>query len=67
MNKREFLAKLEKALAQLNREERKRELDYYEEMINDRIEEGMSEEEAVHCMGTVQGVAAKILSEAAPE
>lgn len=67
MNKREFLAKLEKALAQLNREERKRELDYYEEMINDRIEEGMSEEEAVHRMGTVQGVAAKILSEAAPE
>ena len=67
MNKREFLAKLEKALAQLNREERKRQLDYYEEMINDRIDEGMSEEEAVHRMGTVQGVAAKILSEASPE
>lgn len=67
MNKREFLAKLEKALSRLNREERKRQLDYYEEIINDRIEEGMSEEEAVHRMGTVQGVAAKILSEAAPE
>ncbi len=67
MNKRQFLAKLENELSGLDKEERERQLDFYEEMINDRIDEGMSEEEAVRNIGTVQGVASKILSEAAPE
>lgn len=67
MNKRQFLASLDKKLSKLNNEERRRQLDYYEEMINDRIDEGLSEEAAVERMGTVQGVAAKILSEATPE
>lgn len=67
MNKRQFLASLEKKLSKLNNEERRRQLDYYEEMINDRIDEGLSEEAAVERMGNVQGVAAKILSEATPE
>lgn len=67
MTKRKFLAKLENALSSLNAEERNRQLDYYEEMINDMIEEGMSEEDAVSRLGTVQGVAAKILSEASPD
>ena len=67
MNKRQFLASLEKKLSKLNNEERRRQLDYYEEMINDWIDEGLSEEAAVERMGNVQGVAAKILSEATPE
>lgn len=67
MTKRKFLAKLESALSSLSAEERNRQLDYYEEMIDDMIEEGMGEEEAVSRLGSVQGVAAKILSEASPD
>ena len=67
MTKRKFLAKLESALSSLSAEERNRQLDYYEEMIDDMMEEGMSEEEAVSRLGSVQGVAAKILSEASPD
>ena len=67
MTKRKFLAKLESALSSLSAEERNRQLDYYEEMIDDMMEEGMSEEEAVSRLGSVQGVAAKILSTASPD
>lgn len=67
MNKRQFLAKLEKELSKLNKEEKRRQLDYYEEIINDRIDEGMSEEAAVERLGSVQGVAARIISQATPE
>jgi len=67
MNKKEFLAKLSKALKGLNPEERKRQLDYYEEMINDRMEEGKTEEQAVWELGPVQSIAAKILSEVPSE
>lgn len=67
MTKRKFLAKLESALSSLVNEERNRQLDYYEEMIDDMIEEGMSEEAAVERLGSVQGVAAKILGEVSPD
>ena len=67
MNKRQFLARLDRALSMLNNEERKSQRDYYEEIINDMVDEGMSEETAVERMGSVQGIAAKILSEATPE
>lgn len=67
MTKRQFLAKLEKELSKLNKEERERQLDFYEEMINDRIDEGMSEEEAVKNIGTVQGIAAKVMDEVTPQ
>ena len=53
MTKLEFLATLEKALAGLPKEDCKRIVDYYCEMIDDRIEEGLSEETAVKELGAV--------------
>ena len=48
MTKREFLTRLER---QIPEEEREEQLAFYSEMIDDRMEEGMSEEEAVASIG----------------
>ena len=47
MNKKDFLDALNRRLATLSAQEREKSLLYFSEMIDDRIEEGMSEEEAV--------------------
>ncbi len=61
MNKQEFLSRLkEKLPANEDTQER---LSFYSEMIDDRKEEGMSEEEAVAEIGTVESVLSQILSE----
>ncbi len=52
MNKREFLQKLENGLSGLPREDIEQRLSFYAEMIDDRIEDGFSEEEAVAGIGT---------------
>jgi len=67
MTKTEFLAALENGLAALPREDREKSLDYYGEMIDDRIEEGMSEQEAVEAVGSAEALAAGIVAEAMPE
>lgn len=61
MNKEQFLAALEEKLRGLPKEDRQRSLEYYFEMIDDHIEEGMSEEEAVAACGSVDEVAEQIL------
>ena len=53
MTKHEFLLQLGKALSSLPRRERDERLGFYSEVIDDRIEEGLSEEEAVRNMGEV--------------
>ena len=63
MNKNEFLFGLGAALAGLPEEDIRRSLDYYSEMIDDRIEDGLSEEEAVAVIGSVDEVASQIISE----
>ena len=63
MNKSEFLSGLRERLAGLPEEDIQQSLDYYGEMIDDRVEEGLSEEEAVEAMGSVEEVAAQILAE----
>lgn len=63
MTKSEFILYLSEALAHLPGSERSRVLEYYEEMIDDRIESGMTEEDAVAAMGSIE----EILKEAAPE
>jgi len=63
MTKSEFILSLSEALASLPGRERSRVLEYYEEMIDDRIESGMTEEDAVAAMGSIE----EILKEAAPE
>ena len=55
MNKREFLEQLGKHLPQADREER---LSFYSEMIDDRMEEGLTEEEAVREVGSAENILA---------
>ena len=63
MSKREFLLKLRKRLYGLTKDEIRERLDFYEEIIDDRIEEGLSEEEAVLAVGPIDAIAEQILSE----
>ena len=51
MNKFEFLSQLSERLKDLPPQDRRRVTDYYSEMIDDRTEEGLSEEEAVQSIG----------------
>lgn len=51
MNKKEFLRRLSRSLPLSERKER---VTFYSEMIDDRMEEGLSEEEAVAAIGLVE-------------
>lgn len=66
MTKIEFLAQLEKRLAQLPENERKSRLDYYSELIDDMIEDGLSEEEAVERLGSSEEIASRAMRAGAP-
>ncbi len=63
MNKQDFLTQLGKALCGLPQGEIAEHLTFYSEMIDDRMEEGLSEAEAVSAMGSVGQIAAQILSD----
>ena len=63
MKKQEFLNELAAALHNLPREERYRTLSYYDELIDDRIEDGQNEEEAVSGLGDPESVAREIMGE----
>ena len=60
MNKHEFLAALRRELTALPHDELTEQLNFYNEMIDDRMEEGMTEEEAVAAVGSVESIAAGI-------
>ncbi len=63
MTKNEFLAELKERLAGVSEADMKQSLDYYTEMIDDRMEDGLSEEEAVAAVGTPGEIAGEILGE----
>ena len=63
MNKQDFLAKLETALAGIPHAERQKTVDYYREYIEDCIEDGAQEEEAVNSLESVDDIAEKIINE----
>lgn len=63
MNKLEFLAELKAGLSGLPQKDMDETLTFYSEMIDDRIEEGLTEEEAVSQIGTVEEVISQIISE----
>lgn len=65
MTKDEFLLELERSLASLPLAEKEKTLLYYREIIEDRVEEGNPEEEAVAGLGSVSGIASGIISEMA--
>ena len=61
MTKHEFLGALKTRLSQLPPAEVERFLSYYGEMIDDRVEDGMTEEAAVAAMEDVSVIAERIL------
>ena len=63
MSKYEFLHKLQLGLSGLPAQDVNDRLGFYGEMIDDLMEEGLSEEEAVSKIGTVDDVISQILSE----
>ena len=63
MNKAEFLAALESGLAGLPQDEIDERLAFYGEMIDDRMEEGLPEEEAVAGIGPVDRTVSQIISD----
>lgn len=63
MNKEQFLAALRRLLRELLPDERERILAYYREMIEDKVESGQTEEEAVQSLGNIYALAQKILTE----
>ena len=56
MKKQEFLDELRKGLSGLPQEDIEERLAFYGEMLDDRIEEGLSEEEAVSAIGNVDEI-----------
>ena len=62
MNKQEFLTELEKGLAKLSPEEIQEHLYFYSEMIDDRMEDNIPEEEAILLIGDVNDIINQILS-----
>ena len=66
MNKKEFLSVLGKGLKRLPNEEQDKWLDFYAEMIDDRMEEGIAEEEAVAAIGTPEQIIEQILPQSKP-
>ena len=63
MNKEEFLTELRKNLKGLSKEEIEERISFYGEMIDDRVQEGKSEEEAVVEIGGVEKVMNDIIQD----
>ncbi len=63
MNRAEFLTEVERGLYGLPKEDVAGALDYFGEMIDDRTEDGMSEEEAVEAIGPVREAVESVLME----
>ena len=64
MTEKQFLKALRKALRGLPAAERKDALSYYSELIHDSMESGMTEQDAVASLGSVEEIAAGLLGEA---
>ena len=64
MTKNEFLLALGEKISVLPQDDVKERLHFYTEMIDDRMEEGLSEEEAVAAVGSVEEIAVQLIAEA---
>ena len=63
MNKQKFLIRLKKALRGCSATEIQNRLAFYSEMIDDRVEEGLSEKEAIQAIGNPVQIAEEIRME----
>jgi len=66
MNKKDFLRELQRKLKALKKEERKKYIEYYDEIISDIVENGVSEEEAIRHQGSIAQIANDILANTSP-
>lgn len=67
MTKKEFLAALKIKLRAIPRAELRERLGFYSEIIDDKMEEGLTEGEAIAEIGNIDDVAEQILAEARVE
>lgn len=63
MNKQEFLAQLRSKLAGIPHNDIEERINFYGEMIDDRMEEGLTEEQAIEQLGTIDSIVKQIMSE----
>lgn len=63
MNKTEFLLQLRKGLSGLPENDIEERITFYSEMIDDRIEDGISEENAVNEIGEVKNIVSQIIAD----
>lgn len=63
MKKQEFISELQRLLSKLPAREVRERLVFYSEMIDDKKEEGLSEEDAVASVGTPKVIASQITDE----
>jgi len=63
MNKAQFLSAIQMKIQGLPQSDIEKSLDYYAEMLDDRIEEGMTEEQAVSALGSVDEIVTQILTD----
>lgn len=63
MNKQEFVSHLESKLRGLPENEVRARIGFYSEMIDDRIEDGLSEEEAIADLGNTDEIASQIIAD----
>ena len=63
MNKQEFLNALRYGLSGLPQDDVEERLVFYSEMIDDRMEEGLSEEEAVAQAGPIEEIVSQTVGE----
>ena len=63
MNKQEFLAQLRKGLSGLPQSDIEERLVFYSEMIDDRIEDGLTEEESILQIGSVDEIISQIIKD----
>lgn len=63
MTKQEFITGLRTRLSDIPEKEAEEHISFYAEMIDDRMEEGLSEAEAVSAIGSVDEIASRIVSE----
>lgn len=66
MTQAEFIARLDRLIAALPAEERRRATEFYSELILDRMENGKTEEEAVADCGPVEEIAEKVMAAYTP-
>ncbi len=63
MNKQEFLSGLKAKLIGLPQDDIDERIGFYSEMIEDRVEDGLSEEQAITQLDTLENIVAQIMSE----